>query len=180
MSDYWNEVIRRQFVASIEMLRNAIQSCPDNLWDDRKEGTPAWHIAYHTLFFCDLYLSENEKSFQAPKFHVDKYHFLPGDYKEFGGVVTTPDQSISKQLLLGYADHCIKKCNEVFQSLTEEVARRRCGFWWYELNVGEFLLNNLRHVQHHTAQVMLILRRHADIGIEWMGTEHNEPAPPTW
>jgi hypothetical protein len=180
MSQYWHEVLNRQCAAAIEMLRNAVEACPDDLWDDRTDGTPVWHIAYHALFFCDLYLSDNLESFQAPDFHVDRYHFLPGDYKEFGGIVTTPDRSYSRQQMLEYADHCIEKSRAVFAELTEERARERCGFWWYELNVGEFLINNLRHTQHHAAQLALILRRRAGVGVEWLGTEHNQPPPPTW
>jgi len=180
MSRSWQDVIGRQFAASIQMLRNAVEACPDEVWDDRSDGTPVWHIAYHTLFFCDFYLSDEEKAFQAPHFHLDHYHFLPGDYKEFGGIVTTPDQCYTKERLLEYADHCDAKCRALFQEITEKRAKQRCGFWWYELNVGEFLVNCLRHTQHHAAQIALILRRRADIGVEWMGTDQNQPPPPTW
>jgi len=180
MSRYWQEVIGRQFAAAIETLRIAIDSCPPELWDDCAEGTPFWHIAYHALFFCDFYLSENEEGFRARDFHFGNCHFLPGDHKGYGGVVTTPARAFRKQQLLEYADHCTEKCASVFQALTEEHARERCGFWWYQLNVGEFLINNLRHTQHHAAQLALILRRRADIGIDWLGTKHNQPPPPTW
>lgn len=180
MSQYWSEVIGRQTAAAIEMLRNAIQACPEELWDDRTEGSPVWHLAYHALFFCDMYLTDDLDSFEAPEFHVHPHHFLPGDYKEYAGVVTTPKTCYSREQLLEYADHCIEKSKDVFCGLTEERARERCGFWWYELNVGEFLINNLRHTQHHAAQLALILRRRADIGVEWMGTERNQPPPPTW
>ena len=180
MSEYWHEVLGRQFVAAIEMLGNAIEACPEELWDDRTEGTPFWHIAYHALFFCDFYLSDDEKSFTPREYHVDKYQFLPGDYEEFGGIVTTPEQCYSKEQMLDYARHCSQKCKKVLDALTEQRAKERCGFWWYELNVGEFLINSLRHTQHHAAQLALILRRQADVGVEWLGTEHNIPPPPTW
>lgn len=182
MTNYWPEVIGRQFVAAVEMLRDSIQACPQELWDDREDGTPFWHLAYHVLFYCDFYLSESEDAFEARDFHVDQYNFLPGDYTGYldFGVVSTPNDCLSKDSLLAYAEHCIAKSKSVFAELTEERARQRCGFWWYELNVGEFLINNLRHVQHHTAQLALILRRRADIGVEWMGTESNQPVPPTW
>ena len=180
MSHFWPQAIGRQFATAIEMLKNAIDACPDKLWDDRAEGTPFWHIAYHALFYCDFYLSEDEKSFQAPSFHVHPKQLLPGDYKEYAGLVTTPDGCLDKARLLEYADHCTAKCKAVFEDLTEERARQRCGFWWYELNVGEFLLNSLRHTQHHAAQLALILRRRADIGVDWLGAEGNQPPPPTW
>jgi hypothetical protein len=38
-----------QYEATLDMLRDAIDKCPDALWDDRTEGTPFWHTAYHAL-----------------------------------------------------------------------------------------------------------------------------------
>ena len=180
MEGYWQTVMGRQFASAIQMMRLAIEACPDDLWDDRAEGTPFWHLAYHALFFTDLYLSENEKAFRARDFHEDKTHFLPGDYGEFGGIVTTPVKAYAKEQLLEYADHCLSKCDDTFEKLTDERALERCGFWWYELNVGEFLLNNFRHVQHHTGQLTLLLRRRAGVGIDWYGSRDNRPPAPTW
>lgn len=49
MSTVWAEVLGRQAVAAIEMLRKAIDASPEDLWDDRLNGTPFWHLAYHVL-----------------------------------------------------------------------------------------------------------------------------------
>lgn len=176
----WPEMIGRQFAAAIQMTRSAVQDCPDELWDDRSEGSPFWHLAYHALYFADLYLSDDEESFRPPAWHVDKSHLLPGDYEDFAGIITTPESVHTRERLLDYADHCLAKSQETFARLTDERALERCGFWWYELNVGEFLLNNLRHVQHHAGQLSLLLRRRADVGVDWLGTRDNRPAPPTW
>ena len=180
MDNYWQTVISRQFAAAIQMIRLAIQACPDDLWDDRTDGSPFWHLTYHALFYTDFYLSENDKLFKPMEYHEDKAHFLPGDYKEFGGIVTTPEKAFTQEQLLDYTDHCLHKCQETFEKLTNRQALERCGFWWYELNVGEFLLNNLRHAQHHAGQLTLLLRRRADIGIDWLGTKDNKPPPSTW
>jgi uncharacterized damage-inducible protein DinB len=180
MDRLWQTVIGRQFASAIQMTRRAIEACPHDLWDDRTDGTPFWHLAYHALFYTDFYLSEGEKTFQAMDFHEDNANFLPGDYQEHGGIVTTPQKAFTKAQLLIYADHCLAKCEEAFEKLTDEKALERCGFWWYELNVGEFLLNNLRHLQHHAGQLTLVLRRRAGIGIEWYGSRDNQPPPPTW
>lgn len=180
MENPWPTMIGRQFAAAIQMLRLAIEACPEKLWDDRTEGSPFWHVAYHALFFADLYLSKDEKTFQPRGFHQDKAHFLPGDYGDFGGIVGTPERAFARQDLLEYADHCLGKCEETFEALTEERVFERCGFWWYELNVGEFLLNNLRHTQHHAGQLALLLRRRAAIGVDWLGTRDNKPPRPTW
>ena len=180
MQSHWHTMIDRQFAAAIQTIRLAIEACPDQLWDDRTDGTPFWHLAYHALFYADFYLSDDEKTFQARNFHVDKSQLLPGDYREYAGIVDTPEKTFRKDQLLDYADHCVRKCGETFEKLTDERVLERCGFWWYKLNVGEFLLNNLRHAQHHAGQLNLLLRRRAGIGIEWMGTRDNQPPPPTW
>ena len=180
MHDYWQTVIGRKFAAAIQMLRSAVEACPDDLWDERAYGTPFWHLAYHTLFYTDFYLSDDANTFQARDFHVEKAIFLPGDYQQFGGVVTTPELAFTRVQLVEYADHCLRKSDETFKKLTDNLALERCGFPWYNLNVGEFLLNNLRHTQNHTGQLVMLLRRHANIGIGWLGTESNLTPPPTW
>jgi len=50
MQHYWQTVIGRQLAAAIQMIRSAIEACPDRLWDDRADGSPFWHLAYHALF----------------------------------------------------------------------------------------------------------------------------------
>ncbi len=180
MQSPWQTMIYRQFAAAIQTIRMAIDACPETLWDDRSDGRPFWHLAYHALFFIDFYLSDEEKKFQVVDFHEDKAQFLPGDYREYAGIVVTPEKAFRKNQLLGYADHCLQKCWETFEKMTDERALERCGFWWYKLNVGEFLLNNLRHAQHHAGQLALLLRRRAGIGIAWLGTKDNQPPPPTW
>jgi hypothetical protein len=180
MQNPWQILIGRQFTAAIQMIRAAVEACPDQLWDDRADGTPFWHLAYHALYCVDFYLSHDAETFRAMDFHKDKAQFLPGEYAEYGGVVTTPEEAFAKDTLLVYADHCLRKCDVTFQALTDERALERCGFWWYQLNVGEFLLNSLRHAQHHAGQLTLLLRRRAGIGIAWLGTKDNQPPPPTW
>ena len=44
MHDYWRTIIGRQFAAAIQMLRSAVEACPDDLWDERAYGTPFWHL----------------------------------------------------------------------------------------------------------------------------------------
>ena len=151
---------------------------PENLWDDRTDGTPFWHLAYHALFYTDFYLSDDAASFQAQGFHVEKANFPPGDYNQPLGVIATPEQPVTKAQLLAYADHCLQESDDTFDRLTAQRVLERCGFPWYQLNVGEFLLNTLRHTQHHAGQLALLLRLRADRGVQWLGTKSN-PSRPT-
>lgn len=176
MHDFWLSVVGRQFAAAIQMVQSAVEACPDSLWDDRSHGTPFWHLVYHTLFYADFYLSSDAESFRARDLHAGKANFLPGDYGQYGGVVSTPEKPFTKAQLLDYAGHCLRKSDEAIKGLTAERALQRCGFPWYNLNNGEFLVNNLRHTQHHAGQLALLLRRHAGIGVDWFGTRDNQPS----
>jgi hypothetical protein len=66
MIDFWRCATRQQFHAAIDMLGNAIETCPDSVWSGmaRREF---WYVAIHTIFFLDLYLSaEDESRFRPP------------------------------------------------------------------------------------------------------------------
>ena len=66
MIEFWREAIRRQFHAAIDMLGNAMEACPDSVWSGRGRGA-FWYLAFHVLFFLDLYLSsEDESRFRPP------------------------------------------------------------------------------------------------------------------
>jgi len=61
MIDFWRSAIRQQFHAAIDMLANAIEACPDSVWSGRGRGA-FWYLAFHVLFFLDLYLSPEGES----------------------------------------------------------------------------------------------------------------------
>ena len=44
-----------------------------------------------------------------------------------------------------------------------------CGFWWYKMSKLEHQFVNIRHTQHHAAQLMDRLRQVAGVGIDWIG-----------
>ena len=79
MSNVFQQAIRHQFETSVSMPREAIEACPDDLWDDRTAGTPFWHVAYQALFYTDVRLSRSRDDFQPPDSHIDRHHFFPGD-----------------------------------------------------------------------------------------------------
>jgi len=54
------------------------------------------------------------------------------------------------------------------EALTDEQARRHCDFEWIDVSVAELMLYNLRHVQHHAAQLNLVLRQTIDSAPAWV------------
>ena len=150
MDETWKASIWQQFGAAIDMLENAARACPEVLWGDRSRRPEYWYLVYHTLFWLDLYLSEEPEVFAPP---------APYTLDELDPAGLLPDRVYEKELLLGYLEHGRNKCRATIGALTDERARQRCGVERLELTVGELLLYNMRHVQHHAAQLNLILRQ---------------------
>ena len=62
--DFWRSAIRQQFHAAIDMLANAIGACPTLSVPVRARSI--WYLAFHALFFLDLYLSRKANPVQPP------------------------------------------------------------------------------------------------------------------
>jgi hypothetical protein len=159
MDTIWKTTIWRQFGAAIDMLENAMVACPDGVWGDRTQRPEFWYVVFHTLFFLDLYLSDSDVGFVPP---------APFTLDEMAPEGLLPDRVYTKQELRSYLEHGRKKCQSTIAALTDEALRTRCGFDWLDLSVGEMLLYNIRHVQHHAGQLHLILRQQVDSAPRWV------------
>jgi hypothetical protein len=159
MDAAWRAILWPQFGAAIDMLENALLACPDELWSDRSQRPEFWYVVYHTLFFLDLYLSGSVEGFAPP---------APFTLDELDPAGLLPEQPYTKEELHTYLEHGREKCRAVIETLTDEKARRRCEFGWIDVNFSELLLYNLRHVQHHAAQLNLILRQKIDSAPPWV------------
>lgn len=152
-------IIWQQFGASIDMLENAMHACPEGLWGDRSQRPEFWYVAFHTLFFLDCYLSDSEAGFTPPApFTLDEL--------DERGII--PERVYAKEELQKYLVHGREKCRSTIAAMTEDKANQRCGFSWLDISVLELLLYNMRHVQHHAAQLNLILRQKVDSAPRWV------------
>jgi hypothetical protein len=153
-----NEMLWRQFEVAIDMLGDALRDCPDDLWENRlwadlpdqwvaKGFSAFWYLGYHTLFWLDLYLTGAEEGFAPP---------APFDLVEMNAGEILP-RIYTRDELLGYLDHCRRKCQATLGALSQEEACRPCRFAWGELPFAELLLYTMRHVQEHAAQLLMYL-----------------------
>src|SRR5258706_15426394 len=67
----------------------------------------------------------------------------------------------------GLLAHGREKTRAIIGAMTSELAAQPCGAERPGLTVGELVLYNLRHVQHHAAQLNLILRQTVDSAPRW-------------
>ncbi len=148
MNTFAKEELWRQFGAAIDMIQNAIEACPEVLWGDRTKHPEFWYTAYHALFFLDYYLTNSESNYAPPP---------PFTLDEMAERGILPERVYSKEEILAFLQIGRRRCRAAIDSLTEESARAKCGFSWLDLSVEELMLYNMRHVQHHAAQLNMLL-----------------------
>jgi len=68
--------LKGQYHAALAMLKQAIEQCPDELWDGG-QAVPFWQVAYHTLYYTHLYLQQREEDFRPWEHHGKEHHDLP-------------------------------------------------------------------------------------------------------
>jgi hypothetical protein len=156
MDSAFKETLWKQFGASIDMLENAIRLCTDELWGNDKNF---WYNAYHCLFWLDYYLTLEPSQYNPPS---------PFTLSEFDPLGALPDRVYSKDELLNYLRHDRRKCHDLIATMTDEIANARWVNEYKNYSVIEMLLYNMRHVQHHAAQLNLLLRQGMDNSPSWV------------
>jgi hypothetical protein len=149
-----------QFGAAIDMLENAIVACPDALWGEHIQARDFWYVAYHALFWLDLYLFGAEEGFEPP---------APFRLVEMDPPYELPDRVYTQAELQTYLQHCRAKCRTTIEALNDETAWRLCKFSWGEVSFVELLLYSMRHVQEHASQLSVILGQHTAAAPGWVG-----------
>jgi hypothetical protein len=162
----FRSILRSQYRATLTMLRQTIERCPEDLWNDATYPNRYWHVAYHALFCAHMYLHASHAAFRPWAGHRDEYQFL-------GQTPSPPHRPprigapYTKDEVLGYVCLCEAFVDEAVDRLDLDAID--CGFPWYRLSKLEHQLVSLRHIQHHAAQLGDRLRARAGLGIDWVG-----------
>ena len=69
MIEYLRAILTGQFEASLCMLNQCVRKCPPEHWEGKIANDTFRQVAYHTLFFVDLYLSPGEETFELRELH---------------------------------------------------------------------------------------------------------------
>jgi hypothetical protein len=153
----WN-----QYGAALDTLEDAIRLCPDQLWtvvlwkdDDDARFGQFWFVAYHTVFWSDLFVSGTSEGFLPPP------PFIRG---------RLPDQPYTKEQVLAYLSACRQKCQSSLEALTDERAQEQCVFQWMTPSYLELQMYAMRHVQEHAGQLGLVLGQQGVPGYDWVAS----------
>jgi len=167
-----------QYHAALNMLKQAIEQCPAELWDGGRphpvplpegEGVaypvPFWRVAYHTLFFTHLYLQQNEEAFCPWEHHRDGHQDLPWP----PGIGPKIDDPYMKTEILDYWRLVDGMVDAGVNRL--DLDARASGFSWHKtIPKFEHQIHNIRHIQHHAAVLSGRLRLANGTDVRWVRT----------
>jgi hypothetical protein len=162
-------ILKSQYHAGLAMLREAIERCPDDVWLSTQHRNAFWQIAYHTLYFTHLYLQSDQSAFRPWAEHQSKNQNPDGiaGPPEPGSNLPLVPEPYTRTQALAYWDICDQMVDGAVDAL--DLQSPQSGFPWYRISKLEHQLVNLRHLQHHAAQLADRLRAERDIGIQWVG-----------
>jgi hypothetical protein len=143
-------IINNQMLAALGTLEQSIRDCPDDQWKESHGDAPFCQVIFHTLFYVDFYLTDNEEEFKAQDFHRQNQEMFR-DYEELE--YKKAQNLYTKKEIENYFDFCLKKTEETFNSLKEDELYQQCRE--KEMPRLELAINTIRHVQHHAAQLGL-------------------------
>jgi hypothetical protein len=156
--------VARQFRASLSMLGQAVELCPEALWLATDHKNRYWHIAYHTVFYTHLYLQATLEEFTPwVKHRADSQYLGPRPWAP--GEVHVVEPPYTKQEVLEYLDFSRA---EVEARVPKVDLAAPSGFHWLPFNRLEVQFYSIRHIQHHTGQLADRLRAATNLGVEWV------------
>jgi hypothetical protein len=167
MMDFVRTILIGQFEAALCMMDHCIRACPPEHWEGKIANRTFRWVAYHTLFWVDVYLSTGDED----AFVLRDLHRRGGDERDDAA----DNPGLSKDDTLAYVSICRQKMLETLAAETTEVIQGPSGFSYRPSTRGELHIYNLRHIQHHTGQLSAYLRRVVPAlsdpeALPWIGT----------
>lgn len=151
------KVIKSQYFAALAMLRQAVEKCPQALWNDQSYSNVFWHVAYHTLFLTHLYLQPTGEDFTPWEKDLNQNASLEHPSGE--------SQVFSKVDVLDYLAFCLKEVEKQVDVLDLEA---ESGFHWLSFSKLELQFYNIRHIMQHTGELCERLGAHGEIEVSWV------------
>ena len=152
--------LANQYSCALTMLKGVVDETDEAVWgySDTKK-VAAWQIAYHAVYYANIYCSPSEESIKRWAGQTDLDHFFETPWPPHARLV--PDHAMAKADIIAFIDFVLGVIPEYLAHLEPE---QPCWPHWYHLNQLEFHLNNLRHIQHHTA---VLIERNGGSSVGW-------------
>lgn len=161
--------LKSQYRAALAMLRESVELCSDDLWFSKEHENACWQLAYHALFFAHAYLQPVIAAFRPWQHHQSNVQHEdgiagPADPNSSLPLLPTP---YTKAEVLEYWNFCDQLVDAAVDAL--DLHSTESGFPRYKIPKLEHQIVNIRHIEHHMAQIADRLRFSANLGVRWVG-----------
>jgi len=157
------QALKEQYHASLAMLSECVEKCPQTVWTAGEHPRAFWRIAWHAAYFAHNYLVQNAEGFNR------SVADWPSAIRTTLGVSDTqkaidvepyelPEgvSPLSQRDLLDYISHVGGLVDATVEDLDLDVDET--GFPWYpNMSKLSHELMNLRHIQGHVGQLSELL-----------------------
>jgi hypothetical protein len=170
----WSEVKKAlggQLYAGLTMLRQCIERCPDDLWNEAPWPRSYWRIAYHAIFYAHFYLQPDCESMPYWEKHDNEALMLWDDDEADQPRRESP---YSRDELLGYLDEVVASIDSTLEKV--DLGSSNSGFPWYPIPKLDHEILNIRHLQGHVGQLSELLMARG-IDTDWVGTHPSRRLP---
>ena len=166
------QALRRQYLAALSMLRDALRRCPDTLWNDATGGASLRELGCDAAFLTRYHLHPSQDTFR-PWPGLDPTPSLDADLANGPSATeATEPYSTSRTEVLAYVEHVIESLDASLEAL--DLGSSKSGFHGYRMSKLEHQLLTLRHLQHHTAQVVDRVREATGQAIPWIVSDRSD------
>lgn len=148
-------VLLRHLKPILEMLRQTILNCPDEVFSGEK--ILVREQLYHSLVGMDVWFS----------CHPNQYPFKEIPDMEVAYMHKLAPENISRRFLLAYLDQVEHKLAKLPMSSEQLLEKREMD--GFEITYLDQCLIQMRHVQHHLGEIDEIMRDHSLPLLEWQG-----------
>lgn len=159
------QAIESQYLASLEMMKQTIEKCPQSLWSDPSYKNQFWHITYHALFYTDFYLHPAEDDYLPWPKQKELAQFM-GPTPWPPHEVPEIDKPYAQDEMLEYIDYIKGRVREIVPVLDFAGGS---GFDWLPMSKLELQFYSIRHLQLHIGELCERLWQQEKIEVNWLG-----------
>jgi len=161
VENFLSKALLRQYEGKWDMLKQAIEKYPNELWgEDKGDWTYSWTI-HHIIETTEYYIANSPESMKwGKRVGID----WDNDSKES---IIRKKAGISKTFLLEYLEEMKNKVNSFLKESNENDMMEKDEFHWFH-SIFEKLVYLLRHNTLHLGELSKTLRDNGFERMKWI------------
>lgn len=139
------------------MLEQMIETCPNDLWNEKKGGFVFWQQLLHAFTGINFWLRLNNDKFIEP--------FL--DKKVYPELDNEPENQLTKSDLTEYKN-MVKEIVKVYFADKDDECLEADSAIYKKIKNLDVIFGQVRHIQYHVGHCNSILRENYRDAVEWI------------